>query len=204
MLDKMHLFGKQNDPRSTQRPAEKPAVPGVRKPADPVPAPAKTESAPVAPSAMAETKSEARSGEFQGSKLIVGPDVKLKGAEIADCGTLVVEGKVEAVLDSQAMQIAGQGTFSGKVNIDVAEIEGIFEGELLARKLLVIHSTGRVSGKIRYGKIVIEEGGEVSGDVRSLASEAGAARQSAGHDETKRTEPATPDLAVARAKSVFA
>lgn len=108
--------------------------------------------------------------EDSGSRLIVGPDVKLKGAEILDCDTLVVEGRVEATMDSRVIRIAEQGAFSGKVGIDVAEIHGNFDGELTARKQLIIHATGRVSGKIRYGKILIEEGGEVSGDVQSLNS----------------------------------
>lgn len=101
------------------------------------------------------------------AKLVVGPGVKLKGAEIQDCDTLLVEGRVEATMDSRFIQIADQGSFDGKVNIDVAEIHGRFSGELTARQQLVIHSTGRVSGKIRYGKIVVHEGGELSGDVKS-------------------------------------
>jgi cytoskeletal protein CcmA (bactofilin family) len=105
-----------------------------------------------------------------GSSLIVGPDVKLKGAEILDCDTLVVEGRVEATMDSRVIRIAQNGAYSGTVGIDVAEIHGVFEGELTARKQLIIHATGRVSGKIRYGKILIEEGGEISGDVKSLAA----------------------------------
>lgn len=109
--------------------------------------------------------------DSQGSRLIVGPAVKLKGAEISDCDTLVVEGRVEATLDSRLIQISERGSFAGKVSIDVAEIRGRFEGELTARKQLVIHSGGRVSGTIRYGKIVIEEGGEVTGDVRSIVAE---------------------------------
>ena len=44
------------------------------------------------------------------------------------------------------------------VGIDIAEIHGHFEGELTARKQLLIHATWRASGKIRYGKILIEEG----------------------------------------------
>jgi cytoskeletal protein CcmA (bactofilin family) len=103
-----------------------------------------------------------------GSKLIVGPDVKLKGAEIEDCDTLVVEGRVEATMDSRVIQITKNGAFSGKVGIDVAEIYGTFDGELTARSQLIIHSTGRVSGKIRYGKIYIEEGGELSGDIAAI------------------------------------
>src|SRR2546423_11890926 len=107
------------------------------------------------------------------SKLIVGPDIKLKGAEITDCDTLVVEGRVEASMDSRVIQISEHGVFVGKVGIDVAEIRGRFEGELTARKQLVIRATGRVSGKIRYGKVAIEEGGELSGDIPALAAAKG-------------------------------
>ena len=105
------------------------------------------------------------------ARLIVGPDVKLKGAEILDCDTLVVEGRVEATMDSRVIRIAEQGAFTGKVSIDIAEIHGRFEGELTARSQLIIHATGRVSGKIRYGKLVVDEGGELCGDVNTLAAE---------------------------------
>jgi cytoskeletal protein CcmA (bactofilin family) len=108
-----------------------------------------------------------------GSKLIVGPDVKLKGAQIEDCDTLVVEGRVEATMDSRVIQITKHGAFSGKVGIDVAEIYGTFDGELTARSQLIIHSTGRVSGKIRYGKIYIEEGGELAGDIGTISDKEG-------------------------------
>jgi len=64
----------------------------------------------------------ARPGRETGSKLIVGPDIKLKGAEITDCDTLVVEGRVEASMDSRAIQISEHGVFVGKAGIDVAEI----------------------------------------------------------------------------------
>jgi cytoskeletal protein CcmA (bactofilin family) len=103
--------------------------------------------------------------------LIVGPDVKLKGAEILDCDTLVVEGRVEATMDSRVIRIAENGAFAGKVSIDIAEIHGSFEGELTARSQLIIHATGRVQGKIRYGKLVIDEGGELCGDINALSAE---------------------------------
>lgn len=106
-----------------------------------------------------------------GARLIVGPDVKLKGAEILDCDTLVVEGRVEATMDSRVIRIADKGSFAGKVSIDIAEIHGSFDGELTARSQLIIHATGRVSGKIRYGKLVIDEGGELCGDINSITSE---------------------------------
>ena len=83
--------------------------------------PASLVAQPEAPVSTAETES--------GARLIVGPNVKLKGAEILDCDTLVVEGRVEATMDSRVLRIAANGSFSGKVSIDVAEIHGQFDGE---------------------------------------------------------------------------
>ena len=100
-----------------------------------------------------------------GSKLTVGPNIKLKGVEITDCDTLVVEGLVEATMDSRVIQIAEQGAFKGSAEIDVAEIRGEFNGNLTVRQKLVIYSTGKVTGTIRYGKLVIEEGGQLSGEI---------------------------------------
>lgn len=101
-----------------------------------------------------------------GSKLTVGPNIKLKGVEITDCDTLVVEGLVEATMDSRVMQISEQGAFKGSADIDVAEIRGQFNGNLTARQKLVIYSTGKVTGTVRYGKLVIEEGGQLAGEVQ--------------------------------------
>ncbi|MES2975463.1 MAG: polymer-forming cytoskeletal protein [Pseudomonadota bacterium] len=112
-----------------------------------------------APSAAAPAKEG-------GSKLTVGPNIKLKGVEITDCDTLVVEGTVEATMDSRVIQIAEHGAFKGSADIDIAEIHGEFEGSLTVRQKLVIHSTGKVTGKIRYGKLVIEEGGQLSGEIQ--------------------------------------
>lgn len=112
------------------------------------------------------TESPSVSGSEGGSKLIVGPNIKLKGVEITDCDTLVVEGRVEATIDSRVIQISERGAFKGSAEIDIAEIRGEYEGDLTVRQKLVIYSTGKVSGKVRYGKVVIEEGGQLSGDIQ--------------------------------------
>lgn len=109
-----------------------------------------------------------RPSEPAPSKLFVGNNIKLKGVEISDCDVLVIEGHVEATVHSQAMQIAKPGTLQGTALIDVAEIDGEFSGELTARTRLVVHGTGRVRGVIRYGQLIVEEGGEISGDVKRL------------------------------------
>lgn len=138
----------------------------------PSPTPKPAVEAPSDPVSSAPPKETPLTEITTGARLVVGADVKLKGAEILDCDTLVVEGRVEATMDSRIIRISDQGTFSGKVSIDVAEIHGSFDGELTARSQLIIHATGRVSGKIRYGKLVIDEGGELCGDINSLSAEA--------------------------------
>ncbi|OLP08195.1 hypothetical protein BLL52_0483 [Rhodoferax antarcticus ANT.BR] len=86
--------------------------------------------------------------------------------EITDCDTLFVEGLVEATMDARLMEIAEPGAFKGSAEVDLAEIRGQFDGDLTVREKLVIYSTGCVSGKIRYGKLVIEEGGQLGGDIQ--------------------------------------
>ena len=117
-----------------------------------------------AAAAAAQPVPMAKEGE---SKLTVGPNIKLKGVEITDCDTLVVEGSVEATMDSRVIQISERGSFKGSAEIDIAEIRGEFDGNLTVRQKLVIYSTGKVTGRIRYGKIVVEEGGQLSGEIES-------------------------------------
>ena len=129
-------------------------------------APAPVTAANTAPAPSIEM--EKKVDERKESKLVVGPDIKLKGVEISDCDTLVVEGRMEATLDSRVLEITQHGVFQGTIAVDNAEIHGRFEGELTVRKQLIIQGTGKVSGKIRYAKIKIEEGAELTGEVSTL------------------------------------
>ena len=160
MLRSETLFGKRetnspNTPVGANHNLTQPGVSNVSKTATPT----------STPSSSSQPNNSSGSNEL-GSKLIVGPNIKLKGVEINDCDTLVVEGRVEATMDSRVIQIAEKGAFKGSAEIDLAEIRGDFDGDLTVRQKLVIYSSGRVSGKIRYGKLVIEEGGQLSGDVQ--------------------------------------
>ena len=124
-----------------------------------------------------------------GAKLIVGRNVKLKGVEISDCEMVVVEGQVEASVTAKGMQIAKPGTLKGTATIDVAEIDGDFTGELTAHSKLVVNGTGRVSGTIRYGSLIVAEGGEVTGDVKRLDEGSPAPRPGV---ESRSNAPSTP------------
>ena len=151
-------FGKRdtvNKTETTPAPTPSAAVPSATTPRTGTffAAGATAQAAPVAP---AETK---------GSTLTVGPNIKLKGVEVSDCDTLLVEGTVEATIDARVIRISQEGSFNGVADVDVVEIHGNFEGTLTAREKLTVFATGKVKGKIIYGKLVVEEGASISGEI---------------------------------------
>src|SRR5260221_10501769 len=136
-------------PDAPRRLPDPPAATQMRRPATPVAQPPKPDSP-------------------DGKRLIVGRAISLTG-EITACDVLVVEGKVEASLaDSRSIEIADSGFFKGKAEIDSAEIAGRYEGELTVRDRLFVRATGKVVGSVRYGRLEIECGGEIVGDVQVL------------------------------------
>ncbi|BBP02209.1 bactofilin family protein [Sulfuriferula nivalis] len=123
----------------------------------------KSPSAPpvIVPSTMKPPKDE-------GNKLVVGPHIELKGSEITDCEILIVEGRVESSMKSRHIRIAEGGVFEGTAEVDVAEIRGTFEGELIVHKRLVIYASAKIHGHIRYTAMTVEDGAEVTGTIDML------------------------------------
>ena len=111
--------------------------------------------------------------ESDANRLVVGRDIRLSG-EITACDKLVVEGSVEAVLsNARVIEVAPTGHFTGTAEVDEADISGHYNGDLIAREKLIVRAGGHVKGKVSYGRIVIESGGEVSGDMQTLESPGG-------------------------------
>ena len=102
------------------------------------------------------------------NRLTVGQNISLNG-EIVACEKLIVEGRVEAILnDARVIEVSQGGYFKGNADVDEASISGKFIGTLVAKDLLTIRKGGHVEGSIRYGRIIIEAGGEITGDMASL------------------------------------
>ncbi len=151
-------FSKNASHGSTKPPGKAPAISSAtpQRPAE-----------SLAPAARADL---ARHGDMDNKKLIVGRDICLNG-EITSCERLVVEGRVEVTLsDARFIDVAPTGFFKGNADVKEADISGRFEGELIASERLTVRTGGRISGSVRYGSIVIEPGGEVSGDMQPLDS----------------------------------
>lgn len=120
------------------------------------------------PGGPRQTVERARPGDDDAKRLLVGREICLNG-KITSCDKLVVEGHVEASLsDARIIEVTPSGYFKGNAEVDEADISGRYEGELIAREKLTVRAEGRISGSIRYGRIIIESGGEISGDMQSL------------------------------------
>lgn len=101
--------------------------------------------------------------------LTVGPDIQMKG-EITSCDRVVIEGMVDATMrDVHTVELAESGSLKGTAEVEDAEISGSFEGDLVVRGKLTIHSSGRVRGNITYGEVEIQRGGQISGNIRNAA-----------------------------------
>jgi len=110
-------------------------------------------------------------GDPDSSRLIVGRDIQLSG-EITACEKLVVEGSVEVTVpNARVLEIAPSGHFTGSAKVDEAYISGWFDGELVANEKLIVREGGHIKGTVRYGSIVIESGGEISGDMQAIQKE---------------------------------
>ncbi len=81
------------------------------------------------------------------------------------------------------IKITETGTVKGQIEFERADISGVFEGDLTARERLVVRATGRVTGKVRFGELEVERGGQVLGDIQVFGNGAAAGQQEQGAAE---------------------
>ncbi len=109
------------------------------------------------------------------ANLHVGRGLKLEG-KIESCDSLVIEGDVQATIESGTLTISETGEVRGDATVDQAEIQGRFDGTLVVRKCLTINATGKVTGTIRYGELKVEQGGRLTGQVEAADAGSGNTR----------------------------
>jgi cytoskeletal protein CcmA (bactofilin family) len=109
-----------------------------------------------------------RAGTAERRTLVVGRGISLQGT-VTEAERLVVEGTVESqMIQATELSISDAGVFRGEVQVEDAEIAGTFDGTLTARGQLVIRGTGRVIGVARCRRLMVEEGGQLSGKMEML------------------------------------
>ncbi len=98
----------------------------------------------------------------KGPGVSIGRGIGFTGS-IEGADTLTVETKVELSVKCRLLVVAEDGHYSGKVEADIVEIRGKFDGEITANQNLIVHDKGAVSGTIKYKQIEVARGATLTG-----------------------------------------
>ena len=89
---------------------------------------------------------------------ILAKNTKIIG-DLSSEGDFRIDGSLEGTLTTNGRVIIGvEGSISGKVFCDNADIEGKFSGELKVNKMLTIKASASISGDVVLGKLSVEPG----------------------------------------------
>lgn len=102
--------------------------------------------------------------------LIVGPDLFIKG-HVRNCQRVEIHGYVEGEVLARELHIHSGGKLFGRARSQSAVVNGQLQGDVQVKDLVSIGSTGDVSGNVRYGKLAMEMGANLSADVRNVPPE---------------------------------
>jgi cytoskeletal protein CcmA (bactofilin family) len=98
----------------------------------------------------------------KGPGVSIGRGIGFTGS-IEGADTLTVETKVELSVKCRLLVVADDGHYSGKVEAEMVEIRGKFDGEMTAKQRLIVHDKGAISGTIKYAEIEVARGGTLTG-----------------------------------------
>jgi len=141
------------------------------------PAAAGVARVPPAPGAApaAPARGPARTEAAERRTMIIGKGISLQGT-VTEAEKLVIEGTMESqLLQAHELVISHSGVFKGEVQVEDAEIAGVFDGTLTVNGSLTIRATGRVIGIARSRRLSVEDGGQLSGKMEMITGDAPAA-----------------------------
>ena len=123
-------------------------------------------------SALADLPNEApASVDERARRVFVERGLALRG-EFIGCDHLAIAGHLESDVTLRVLDILEAGSFKGSATVGEARIAGRYEGALTVAETLVVGAAAYVSGSVQCGKLQLEDGGKIEGDLRILSEEA--------------------------------
>jgi cytoskeletal protein CcmA (bactofilin family) len=98
------------------------------------------------------------------NSIFIGEGVVFKGS-IKAPNQAVISGQFDGELEAREVLIGATGVMTGTTTAQFVDVKGALNNSVTSRDLLIVRSTGRVSGAVNYGEIQIERGGQVKGDM---------------------------------------
>ena len=167
-------------PAAAQPPAYQPPAPAQPPPQYAYPeAPARAEpQSPTAARAVAESESLAREIKEGTMSGFVGGGTVLSGEAVFK-GMLRVDGHLTGRVNSEngTLIVSSGGQVDADINVAAAKINGVVNGDVVARERLELGRTAQVFGDIHTPVLVIEEGAVFEGNCRMKTVEASPEKQ---------------------------
>jgi len=95
-------------------------------------------------------------------------------------GLARVEGRLrgEVVADG-TLEVGPEADVHARIEVDVLVVEGLVEGEVVARERVEVLATGRIKAAVRTPRLVLAEGGRIEGRLEMGTKKGSAASLSA-------------------------
>mgnify|MGYP001166784341 FL=1 len=94
---------------------------------------------------------------------ILGPELKIDG-NVSVSGSLLIYGTVNGNIESKGSVRTAKGSrIKGDIIGDEAHICGLVEGNLMIKGKIILGSESQLTGNLKSGTLVIEEGAKFAG-----------------------------------------
>lgn len=99
--------------------------------------------------------------------LVIGADAVLTG-DVKGAQRVEIYGIVDGGIAAGDVTVRQGGTLNGWVKSDTSTVEGVLKGDVRVQQLITIRATGSVEGNVKYGRLAMDEGAELTASVRNV------------------------------------
>jgi cytoskeletal protein CcmA (bactofilin family) len=99
--------------------------------------------------------------------IFIGTGVVFKGS-ISAPNQAIVSGTVEGDLVAKDVLIGAAGIVTGTTQADFIDVKGELNETVTSKSVLIVRSSGKVTGDVTYGEIEIERGGKIKGTMTQV------------------------------------
>jgi cytoskeletal protein CcmA (bactofilin family) len=105
------------------------------------------------------------SPDVGGPTCAIGPGASFDGV-LTFWGLARVEGSLRGEVVAEGTLVVGpEANVRARIEVDVLVVEGLVEGEVLARERVEVRATGRITAMVRTPRLVLDEGGRIEGRI---------------------------------------
>ena len=99
--------------------------------------------------------------------LVIGADAVLTG-DVKGAKAVEIYGVIDGGVSAGDVTVRQGGKLNGWIKSDTSTVEGVLKGDVRVQQLITIRSTGSVEGNVKYGRLAMDEGAELTASVRNV------------------------------------